>query len=37
MESFPSALISFISTLRPLMRAEVLDSFCLLLTGLIVG
>jgi hypothetical protein len=37
MESLPSELISFISALRPLMRAEVFDSFCFLLTGLIVG
>jgi hypothetical protein len=37
MESLPSELISFISALRPLMRAEVFDSFCFLLMGLIVG
>jgi len=37
MESLPSELISFISALRPLMRAEVFDSFCFLLTGLLVG
>ncbi len=37
MESLPSELISFISALRPLMRAEVFDSFCFLLTGVLVG
>ena len=37
MESLPSELISFISALRPLMRSEVFDSFCFLLTGLLVG
>lgn len=37
MESLPSELISFISALRPLMRAEVFDSFCFLLMGLLVG
>ncbi|HXG68808.1 MAG TPA: transposase [Blastocatellia bacterium] len=37
MESLPVELISFISQLRPLMRAEVFDSFCFLLTGLLVG
>ena len=37
MDSLPAELISFISALRPLMRAEVFDSFCLLLTGLLVG
>jgi hypothetical protein len=37
MDSLPSALISFISALRPLFRAEVFDSFCLLLMGLLVG
>ena len=37
MDSLPSELISFISALRPLMRAEVFDSFCFLLTGLRVG
>lgn len=37
MESLPSELISFISAFRPLMRAEVFDSFCFLLTGLLVG
>ena len=37
MDSLPSELISFISALRPLMRAEVFDSFCFLLTGLLVG
>lgn len=37
MDSLPSELISFISCLRPLFRAEVFDSFCFLLTGLLVG
>ncbi len=37
MESLPSELLSFIQSLRPLMRAEVFDSFCFLLTGLLVG
>ncbi len=37
MDSLPAELLSFISALRPLMRAEVFDSFCFLLTGLLVG
>jgi len=37
LESLPSELIAFISALRPLMRAEVFDSFCFLLMGLLVG
>jgi hypothetical protein len=37
MDSLPSELISFISALRPLMRAEVFDSFCFLFMGLLVG
>ena len=37
MESLPSELISFISSLRPLMRVEVFDSFCFLLMGLLIG
>ena len=37
MESLPSELISFIHSLRPLFRAEVFDSFCFLLMGLLVG
>lgn len=37
MDSLPAELFSFISALRPLMRAEVFDSFCFLLTGLLVG
>jgi hypothetical protein len=36
-ESLPAELFSFISQLRPLMRAEVFDSFCFLLMGLLVG
>lgn len=37
MDSLPSELLSFIQHLRPLFRAEVFDSFCLLLTGVLVG
>ena len=37
MESLPAELISFIQSFRPLMRAEVFDSFCFLLTGILVG
>jgi len=37
MDSLPSELFSFIHYLRPLFRAEVFDSFCFLLTGLLVG
>ncbi len=37
MDSLPSELFSFIAALRPLMRAEVFDSFCFLLTGLLAG
>ncbi len=37
MDSLPSELLSFIHALRPLFRAEVFDSFCFLLTGLLVG
>jgi len=37
MESLPSELLSFIHALRPLFRAEVFDSFCFLLMGLLVG
>ncbi len=37
MDSLPSELISFIHSLRPLFRAEVFDSFCFLLMGLLVG
>ena len=37
MDSLPSELFSFIQHLRPLFRAEVFDSFCFLLTGLLVG
>jgi hypothetical protein len=37
MESLPPELISFIHQLRPLFRAEVFDSFCYLLMGLLVG
>jgi len=37
MESLPPELISFISTLRPLFRAEVFDGFCFSLTDLLIG
>ncbi len=37
MDSLPAELISFIQSFRPLMRAEVFDSFCFLLTGILVG
>ena len=37
MNSLPSELISFIHALRPLMRAEVFDSFCFLFMGLLIG
>lgn len=37
MDSLPSELFSFIHSLRPLFRAEVFDSFCFLLMGLLVG
>ena len=37
MDSLPAELSSFISQLRPLMRAEVFDSFTFLLLGILVG
>ena len=37
MESLPSEIIHFIQHFRPLFRAEVFDTFCLLLTGLLIG
>ena len=37
MDSLPPELLSFIQHLRPLFRVEVFDSFCFLLTGLLVG
>ncbi len=37
MDSLPAELVSFISQLRPLMRAEVFDSLSFLLMGLLVG
>jgi hypothetical protein len=37
MDSLPAELISFIHRLRPLMRAEVFDSFSFLLMGVLVG
>jgi hypothetical protein len=36
-DSLPAELVSFISQFRPLMRAEVFDSFSFLLMGLLVG
>jgi Transposase DDE domain len=36
-DSLPAELVSFISQLRPLMRAEVFDSFSFLLMGILVG
>lgn len=37
MDILPSQLVTFISMFRPLLRAEVFDTFSLLLTGLLVG
>jgi hypothetical protein len=37
LDSLPSELFSFISQLRPLMRAEVFESFSFLLMGILVG
>lgn len=37
MDSLPSELLNFIHALRPRFRAEVFDSFCFLLMGLLVG
>jgi hypothetical protein len=37
MESLPSEIINFIQHFRPLFRAEVFETFCLLLTGLLIG
>src|SRR5918992_959939 len=37
MESLPPALLDFISMFRPLLRAEVFDSFTYLLCGLLIG
>jgi hypothetical protein len=37
MDSLPPALLEFISAFRPLMRAEVFDSFTYLLCGLLIG
>src|SRR5215208_1962868 len=37
MESLPSEITNFIHQFRPLFRAEVFDTFCLLLTGLLIG
>jgi len=37
MESLPSEIIHFIHQFRPLFRAEVFETFCLLLTGLLIG
>ncbi|HEX2242969.1 MAG TPA: transposase [Gammaproteobacteria bacterium] len=37
MDSLPPALLDFISVFRPLLRAEVFDSFTYLLCGLLIG
>jgi hypothetical protein len=37
MDSLPLELASFIHSFRPLFRAEVFDSFCFLLMGILVG
>ncbi len=37
MESLPLELVSFIAQFRPLMRAEVFDTFAYLLCGLLIG
>ena len=37
MDSLPPVLLDFISVFRPLMRAEVFDSFTYLLCGLLIG
>lgn len=37
MDILPSQLVTFITMFRPLMRAEVFDTFSLLLTGLLIG
>ncbi len=37
MDSLPPEIVGFISSLRPLMRAEVSDSFCFLFMGVLVG
>jgi hypothetical protein len=37
MESLPLELVSFIQQMRSLFRAEVFESFCYLLTGILIG
>jgi hypothetical protein len=37
MESLPLELVSFIQQMRPLFRIEVFESFCYLLTGILIG
>jgi hypothetical protein len=37
MESLPLELISFIQQMRPLFRVEAFESFCYLLTGILIG
>jgi hypothetical protein len=37
MDSLPPALLDFISIFRPLLRAEVFESFTYLLCGLLIG
>jgi hypothetical protein len=37
MESLPLELVNFIQQMRPLFRVEVFESFCYLLTGILIG
>jgi hypothetical protein len=37
MESLPSASVAFLRLLRPLLRVEVLTSFCDLMLGMLMG
>jgi hypothetical protein len=37
LNSLPSEITNFIQLFRPLFRAEVFETFCLLLTGLLIG
>jgi hypothetical protein len=37
LESLPSEITNFIQSFRPLFRAEVFETFCLLMTGLLIG
>jgi hypothetical protein len=36
-DSLPSELLSFLPLLRPLFRAEVFNSFCYLIAGILIG